>query len=297
MAPPNVAELRQAFEKERKQAVLTGEANLRSYMADRAVDAPTGCGFCRLFGQRARTAAADAAPDAAAVGAAGQNAFGARGRALVFGKKKASATSKLEQAAVEMGARVEDLEARMLACRKDAARLHAAGQKTQALRMLKKSKGYEKTLLATQSALDAVDQQVELLAQAEMQKKLASALGSTSKQLKGDKKILAKAESAVDDVADARDVAADLSDVLAGFVAPDVADEDDLLAELEGLGAEFAAPPPPPQAEIMVEVEEAPEARALRETHAKQRGWDEAEAARQAIPAVPAGERAQLLPA
>lgn len=154
------------------------------------------------------------------------------------GAKKASDPAKmLEQAASVMRARIEQLEQRAAEQRSEAARLVRAGQKAQAMRALKKAKQLEGSVSANCASLDAVEQQVDLLAQAAVQQTLTSALETTSKSMKAKKNVVARAERAVDDVVEVRDMADDLNSAiseLANHSSQDV-DEDMLEEELEAM--------------------------------------------------------------
>lgn len=157
------------------------------------------------------------------------------------GSSKENPAKKLEDAAQVMRARIEQLELRAQEARAEATSLaKIPAKKSQALRALKKAKQIEAQVSSNQSSLDAVEQQVDLLASAAIQKKLTSALASTSQSMKGDAKLLTKAEKAVDDAQDARDVANDLNDVVADFAARGQGDldDDELVAELEMMASE-----------------------------------------------------------
>jgi hypothetical protein len=143
----------------------------------------------------------------------------------------------LEQAASVMRARIEQLEQRASEQRAEAARLVRAGQKQAAMRALKKAKQLESSVAANSASLDAVEQQVDLLAQAAVQKTLTSALETTSKTMQKDKKMVQRAEKAVDDVSEVRDMAEDLNNAmseLANYGGNDI-DEDELADELEAM--------------------------------------------------------------
>lgn len=138
-----------------------------------------------------------------------------------------------------MRTRVKTLEARVSEQRAEAVTLQQSGQKPQAVRALRRAKATEMQIVHSQSALDACEQQLDLLAQTALQKQLTSALASTSKKMKKDSKSLECAESAVDDAADARDMANDLDVAVADFARagqPNV-DDDDLEAELASMVA------------------------------------------------------------
>ena len=170
---------------------------------------------------------------------------------LAGASKKVDPAAKLEEAASVMRARIEQLEDRARDQRKVALGARKAGQKQVAMRELKKAKAVEAQVEANQQSLMAVEQQVDMLAQAAMQKTLASALATTSKSMKKDAKALGKAETAIEEAQEARDMATDLNQVMAEFAGGGTQelDEDELMAELEGMVAEEADPPPPVDAE------------------------------------------------
>lgn len=157
--------------------------------------------------------------------------------------QKQSTEQKLAIAMDGLRQRTSVLEARVAECRAAASASMKAGNKTAAIRELKRSKTLEKQLSTTQSVLDSMEAQSDLLEQTALQKQVASALGSSAKTLQKEKKILSSAESAVDQAAELRDLSHDLTDVLAGLEAPVDYDEDDLLAELQGMEVDDDPPP------------------------------------------------------
>ena len=169
---------------------------------------------------------------------------------------------KLEEAAQVMRARIEQLESRAMEARSEAASLaRTPGKRPQAMRALKKAKQIDAQVESNQAALDACEQQQYYMESAAIQKTLTSALQSTSKSMKGDAKLLSKAEKAVDDAQDARDVANDLNEVVADFASRGNGDMDDdeLLAELEELAADPPSDPPMASIEEVVGEEETEE--------------------------------------
>ena len=213
-------------------------------------DAAVGCGSAMFAWLRRRMDRSSPSSDAAVEAVRSGTHTNAEMHQAVFGlagAKKANPAAKLDEAAGVMRARIEQLEERARDQRAVAAKLAKAGQKVQALRELKKAKAVEAQVEANQASLMAVEQQVDMLAQAAMQKTLTMALASTSKSMKKDAKALGKAEAAIDDAQEARDMASDLSHVMAEFAGNGTADidEDELLAELHGMVAEGVGPPPP----------------------------------------------------
>lgn len=212
----------------------------------------------RLRGRRASARTVEVA--AAAISGATSSTSNTEFQRAVFGLagvKKGDPAAKLEEAAAVMRGRIESLETRAQEQRAVALQLQKAGQKAGALRALKKAKQIEAQMASNQAALDAVEQQVDMLAQAAMQKTLTSALASTSKSMKADGKMLSKAESAIDDATEARDMASDLNQVMAEFAANGAGDvdDDDLLAELESM-VDTEPPPPVPVSMSQAEKEQ-----------------------------------------
>ena len=157
--------------------------------------------------------------------------------------QKQSTEQKLSIAMEGLRQRISVLETRISECRTSASASMKAGNKTAAMRELKRSKALEKQLSTTQNVLDSIEAQSDLLEQTALQKQVASALGSSAKVLQKEKKILSSVESAVDQAAELRDLSHDLTDVLAGLEAPVEYDDDDLLAELQEMVVDDEPPP------------------------------------------------------
>lgn len=210
-------------------------------------------------------------------GCGGAGCFPSIGRALMrgLGVKHAvylhastgenKTDARMKAAADGLKRRVSSLEARIQDCRTAASVAMKAGNRATAMRQLIKSKALEKQLASTQSVLDSLEAQTDLMEQASLQKTVAAALGMSAKSLKKERKVLADAENAVDKAGEMRDLGQDLNDVLAGFDVPNDVDEDELLAELEGM---VDNTPPPDEAAQMMAAEAA-----LIEKHAR---YDEA---------------------
>ena len=204
-----------------------------------------GCGICSIWRRLSGRHQAVALAAAAEATSTKATAKGTATQARLFGIKRADPHSKLAEAAESMEKRIQELELRVESERQEAKKQMQIGNKGFAMRMLKKAKTTEKQLEANQAALLAVEQQVDLMAQAKMQKEVASALASSSKGMKAQKKLLKNAESAVDEAQDARDMADDLGNVMAEFAANGNgdADEEDLLAELQQMIDNDPIPP------------------------------------------------------
>jgi hypothetical protein len=170
------------------------------------------------------------------------------GGVAVFGlKAKQESTSGLAQAIETMRAREITLESRVTEARAQARELLASGNRSAAIRALKRAKLTERQLETLQSSLLAVEQELDVLEQTQEQQQLASALSSSSKAMKKQKQLISKAEDAVDEASDVRDMADELAQVMGqlGASAVDL-DEDELMAELAQMEA---APEPEPAAE------------------------------------------------
>jgi len=159
----------------------------------------------------------------------------------LFGKtkyadlEKVQANSKLAKAAEQLSSRVDDLAARVSSSRSTAATLHAAGKKTEALAALRRSKGLEKQLGASQGALEALESQLLVMEDAKLQSEISTALAASTGDIKRKTKgLLKKTERAVDDAADVKDMADDVRGAMEGLQTNDL-DEDDLMAELREL--------------------------------------------------------------
>lgn len=270
-----------------------------------AEDGPTpGCGVCsiwrRLTGRQRSAALAAASEGATSTTISTSIAGGTATQARLFGMKKADPHAKLAEAALGMEKRIQELELRAQAERAEAKSQMQTGQKASAVRMLKRAKMTEKQLEANQQSLMAIEQQVDLMAQAQMQKQLASALASSSKGLKSQKKLLKNAESAVDEAQDARDMADELGNVMADFAANGngSTDEDDLMAELQQM-VDDDPNPPSAQAAGMVDVSLGDEAKAVEiaQLEARLARYDDSVEARrivESMPAAPSNGKAKM---
>lgn len=197
-----------------------------------------------------------------------------------------NATSKLEAAASTMRARLAQLDERYAAARSATqAAVNATPQnKALAMRELKRSKAINVQIASTQSALDAVEQQADMLEQTAMSREVAHALGATAKSMKRDKTMLSKAEDSIDAAVEMRDLHDDLSQVMAGFgdAINNDYDEDDLVAELQGM-AELN------RGSIEIGNEGLAE-RAQSELERKHAEYDHLESLRQKLPEAPKGK-------
>ena len=250
------------------------------------VEQPKGC-FPFVFGlfsrMRGHKRTAVATVDLGSTTRASGNVDVHRAVFGLAGVKKGDPAAKLEEAAGVMKGRIEQLEVRAQEQRASAMQLQKAGQKAPALRALKKAKQIEAQVASNQSALDAVEQQVDMLAQAAMHKTLTSALASTSKSMKADGKMLSKAEAAIDDATEARDMASDLNGVMAEFAQNGTGDADDEDLEAELMAMIDSVPPPP----VDVEAEKQAEiARLETQLSARQRARETREALA-SMPAAP----------
>lgn len=270
-------------------------ATIDALVHDADGDTSIGCGICSLWrrlARRDRVATAVALAEQRANGGASVNTQQASSR--LFGVRKADPHVALAAAAETMESRNHQLEARAASEREEARRLMALGQKASAVRALKRAKGTEKQLEANQAALMALEQQVDMMTQAAMQKQVATALATSSKGMKAQKALLKTAESAVDDAQDARDMADDLGNVMADFAQSGngAVDDDELMDELNQMINEA----PPPRASLSAGSEEGEMASAAAEAarqaeianlQSRLARHDEAVAVREALPKAP----------
>lgn len=200
-----------------------------------------GRGLARFLGlTRHSTAVSTNEIEAVAIATSEKKSKGSEISRAVLGlgpSKKRSPASKLEAAKEAMRKRVEELEARVAESRQVAKTQMQSGNKTAALRELKRSKALEKQALSTQGVMDAVEAQSDMLEQTALQKQVAAALGETAKTMKKEKGLLNKAEDAVDAASEMRDLHEDLAQVMSGLGDSSLADMDDheLLSELNDM--------------------------------------------------------------
>lgn len=249
-----------------------------------------GRGMARLLGI-SRTASSVSTNEMATAKMSSQATSSTTVSSRVFGthvsKKKASATSKLEAAKASMQARVEQLEERASSARASSLKAMQSGNKPLALRELKRSKMMEKQADGMQAALDAVEQQFEMMEQTALSQEVAQALGATAKSLKKNKALLSQAEDNVDAAVEARDVHDDMAAVMStlGESASNNYDDDELMAELEGMVDNS----PPKQKARDEDQDDVIMAR--RELEAKHEEYDRLEALRQNLPSAPTSKR------
>ena len=165
-----------------------------------------------------------------------------KAHARLFGGPRQSPVSKLENAAEALRNRVSSLEARSQK-HMQAVREHLqAKRKDAATRELKRAKACDRQAASSQAVLDAMETQADMMEQNALQRDVAQALAGTAKTMKRDKKLLGKAEDAVDSAAEMRDLHEELGQIMAGLGdhAPEF-DEDELRAELDAIAEEDSA--------------------------------------------------------
>lgn len=170
---------------------------------------------------------------------------------LVGVRKGGSETNKIQLAMQTVQLRVESLSDRVKIGRERALMARKAGKQEEAVRELRKSKAVEKQLGAARLALDTLERQEDLIAQTTLQRELATALKSTTADVKSKSKgLLSLAESAIDESVEVRDDADDVAAVFEG-IAPAYEtgmDDGELLAELDELvGTTVALPTAVPE--------------------------------------------------
>jgi hypothetical protein len=156
------------------------------------------------------------------------------------GSNKKTAFSKLATATEAMKLRACNLESRATEYRLSAKSQMQRGNKELAMRELKKAMALEKQAYMTQSAVDALEAQSDMLEQSQLQKEVAAALGETAKSMKKQKNMISKAEDAVDAVADMKDMHDDMTQVMSGLgdLMNNDVDNEELLSELNTMLAE-----------------------------------------------------------
>lgn len=293
----NAGDKMAALKARREQERALG-AQIDQLMRD-ADATPQGCGVCAIWRRMTRKQRS-VVVTAATSESSGAMSTSTQSRLFGIAVKKSDPHAKLAEAAASMEERVVQLESRAASLRAEALRLKGLGNTQAALRMLKKAKAVEKQVEANQAALMAVEAQIDMMAQASMQKQVASALASSSKGMKSNKKMLKNAEAAVDEAQDARDMAEDLGAVMADFAASgNGEDDDELLDELNQMMAEDTKPPVNNSLEeVSLEDAEALAAAAKAAEIAKLESriadWNEAERLRTQMPAAPSTKLAAL---
>lgn len=203
----------------------------------------TGCGgrwFCSGWprrGRRQRVANVEAASDASASAATSTSGSKQQlaGSERIFGRKMAqqSAADRLTQAATAMEKRMEELGARASELRSRAMQASKAGKRAEAMQALKRAKGVESQLATCQQTHSALERQVDMLAESELQREIATALSASVTSVKKKSKgLLSKTETAVDDSQEVMDANDDLRQVLSGLQPSEVYDDDELADEL-----------------------------------------------------------------
>lgn len=194
-------------------------------------DQVQGCGarfFCGLFGNR---------PTAAVVEPRARTGMEAR----VFGqkgKKQTCASDRLSTAAVSVNAHAEQLGDRARAARTRARELLASSKKPEALAALKRAKALERQAETATATHAALEHQVDILAESDMQREVASALSaSVASSKKRSKGLLSKTEGAVDGATELKEFAEEVAQTLGGLQT-DVFDDDDLMEELQAMVSE-----------------------------------------------------------
>lgn len=173
-------------------------------------------------------------------------------------KQQASETDKIQTAIQAVQLRFDSLSDRVKLGRERALAARQAGRQEEAVRELRKAKALEKQLTATRQALDTLERQQDMIAETALQRELATALKSTTANVKAKNKgLLSLAEAAIDESVEVRDDVEDVAAVFEGMAPAyeNVADEDELLAELEELAATttpVAAAEPAPVAPSVV---------------------------------------------
>lgn len=154
----------------------------------------------------------------------------------VFGSRIAHRQTKgdkIEMATASMIQRMNVLQERIATGKASAVDSMKNGHKQSALRQLKKTKILEKQLVMVGAAIDGLEMQSDIIQQANLQKEVNTAIGSSSFSLKNHDKLVEQTEDAIGHSQDIKDSAQELSNVMTGFnpMGGDF-DDDELLEEL-----------------------------------------------------------------
>jgi len=237
-------------QRQAEEAAVAREVEKMAVLYGGATPKQSGClvGFFRsmfsVMRHRRRATSVATSEETAAVTnrmkSAGENALLSR----LVGRRKdhIDETQRLDAARDVVDARVRGLRERVGLARERAMQANRAGRKEEAVRELRRSKATEKQLASARLALETLERQTDMLAEACLQKELTQVLGSSTASVKKKSKgLVERAEKAVDDVAEARDDVADISSAFEGLV-PMADDDDDLVAELEEMMGESTLP-------------------------------------------------------
>jgi hypothetical protein len=124
--------------------------------------------------------------------------------------------------------------------RQTAVCLFKQGQKSKALRSLRKSKHTACRAASLTTAAEALEAQVDLLQQTELQQSVAEALKISGLSTSSCRNALSSLETAAEDAAEAAESVQEMDAAMDEVVSssrPDHIDDDDLLQELEDMGA------------------------------------------------------------
>ena len=233
IADARTKQLRLAEQRKTEATLEATIARLDAAMRAEEEGAP-GCAsrfLCGLLGGRRGRARRSGASDQSALDQAvfGQQRSGAAA--------SSSAAERLSRASESMGAHVDSIRARAEAAKSQAKALMGAGKKKEALKEMARYKQAEKQLENAQATQLALERQLDVLAEADVQREVASALSaSVATARKKTKGLLSKTESAVDGSVELRDLAEDVASTLGG-IQTDVYDDDELLEELAAMTA------------------------------------------------------------
>jgi hypothetical protein len=163
-------------------------------------------------------------------------------KVALFGvsKEQKRESIAIETAMTKVASRLEDLEARAHNHRQVAIAEKQYHRTTDALRELRKAKLIDRQIEITRGALDALERQMDTLSDVSLQRELASALTSTSKQMKNKTKGLVDlADSAVEATHELQDEATDISHAFEGLNTTSSSrndiDDETLMAELNAM--------------------------------------------------------------
>ena len=189
-------------------------------------DVPKNSWFCGMFQSRNRPRRIPASIKEQS--AAEERVFGKRSQSL-------DASQRLTAAADSVLSYTDQTRSRASVLHEKARSLNASGKKSEALAALKRSKILEKQADQISATHAALERQVDMLAESELQREVANALNASVQSTKrASKGLLNKAENAVDGAQEIQDMAADLNETLGALHSTDY-DDDELLEELNAM--------------------------------------------------------------
>ena len=180
-------ESKEAELKRRKQEEITAARKIDLLLRGEESTAKAGC-FGNCFGRRQVK----------------KESSQGNSSSRIFGQSKSenSSRSKLENAVSSMKARAEEISDRLQLSRAKALKLARSGRRADGISEMRRAKQLEKQLATANAAVLALESQIDVLQESQLQAEVASALSASVKTVKSKTKgLLSSTEAAVDAVA------------------------------------------------------------------------------------------------